>query len=57
MELLFSGQFNRDIDGRSRKLSSEIRNAIFDVKKAKDSSQIQYLVKLKKYKVHYRSLQ
>ena len=52
MELKYNGQFNRDIAHRNRELSDEIRYAILNVKKASTISQIQNLVKLKKYKVY-----
>lgn len=54
MELKYSGQFNRDVAHRNRELSDEIHHAILNVKKAINISEIQNLVKLKKYKVHYR---
>ena len=54
MELKFSGQFNRDIANRNRKLSGEIKNLILKVKNASEVTQIPNLVKLRKYKVHYR---
>lgn len=54
MELRFSGQFNRDIEGCSRKLSEAILLAIKNVKTVSGISEIQNLVKLKKYKIHYR---
>ena len=54
MVLKFSGQFNRDIAHRSRKLSDEIQQAILNLKNASQISQIQNLVKLRKYEVHYR---
>ncbi|MBW8051941.1 MAG: type II toxin-antitoxin system RelE/ParE family toxin [Cytophagales bacterium] len=54
MELKYSGQFNRDVAGCNRILSDEIGKTILKVKKAQDISQIQNLVKLRKYKVHYR---
>ena len=54
MELKYNGQFNRDIAHRNRELSVAIKHAILNVKKASTISQIQNLVKLKKYKVHYR---
>ena len=54
MELRFSGQFNRDIDIRNRSVLDGVRDAILNVKSASTISQIQYLIKLKKYKVHYR---
>ncbi len=54
MELKFSGQFRRDIANRNKALSEEIRNTIKNAKEAQSLSQIQHLVKLKKYEVHYR---
>ena len=54
MELRFSGQFTRDIAHCNREVSREINRAIVNVKNASSVSQIQNLVKLRKYKVHYR---
>ena len=54
MELKYEGQFKKDIAHRNSELSDEIKNAILNVKKASGISQIQHLVKLRKYKVHYR---
>ena len=54
MELKFSGQFNRDIKGCNSRLSEEILHAIKNVKKASDATQIPNLIKLRKYKIHYR---
>jgi len=53
MELKFSGQFNHDIARRNRKLSGEIKDLILKLKNASDLTQIQNLIKLKKYKVNY----
>lgn len=54
MELKFSGQFNRDIDIRDRNVLDGVRDAILNIKSASTISQIHRLIKLKKYKVHYR---
>lgn len=54
MELRFSGQFNRDIEGCNRKLSEAILLAVKNVKTAARITEIQNLVKLKRYKIHYR---
>ena len=55
MELNVNGQFYRDISNyTNRHLLAEIRNAIFNVERAANISQIKNLVKLRKYKVHYR---
>jgi mRNA-degrading endonuclease RelE of RelBE toxin-antitoxin system len=54
MELRFSGQFNRDVRGLNKITSEAVRQSILNVKSAKSVSQIQHLVKLKKYKTHFR---
>ena len=54
MELRFSGQFNRDVDIRNQRILAEVDKAIENVENAKNISQIQFLKKLEKYKVHYR---
>lgn len=54
MELRYEGQFKRDVSHCNSELADEIRKAIFNVKSAHKVSQIQNLVKLKKYKTHYR---
>ena len=54
MELKFSGQFDRDIKGLNKKLSGAVRQSILNVKSASATSGIQNLVKLKKYKTHFR---
>ena len=54
MELIFSGQFDRDIDINNRKILDAIRDVILNVEKAQDISQINNLKKLEKYKTQYR---
>ena len=54
MELKYKGQFNRDIDITNSKLLNAVRDAILNVKQAKDISKIRNLKKLKKYTAYYR---
>ena len=54
MELKFSGQFNKDVKGLNRNLSEAIHKSILNVKTASSVPGIHNLVKLKKYKTHFR---
>ena len=54
MELRYKGSFSHDIAIHNRALLDSVRDAILNVKGAKDSSQIHHLRKLKNYHVHYR---
>lgn len=54
MELKFKGQFNRDIDISNRPLLEKIKEAIENVKDARNISQIRNLKKLRSYQTHYR---
>jgi hypothetical protein len=54
MESKFRGQFTHDIKGLNRNLSDAVYRSILNVKAAKSISGIRNLVKLKKYKTHYR---
>jgi mRNA-degrading endonuclease RelE of RelBE toxin-antitoxin system len=55
MVLNVNGQFYRDISNyTNRKLLAEINKAITTVKNAQNISQVQHLIKLRKYKIHYR---
>jgi hypothetical protein len=55
MILIFKGSFLRDISKiRDRHLKTVIRESIQNARSAKDIRQIHKLVKLRKYKIHYR---
>ncbi len=54
MELRFSGQFQKDIAHRNKKVSESIKKAILDVRKARSQQQIANLKKLRDYDTHYR---
>ena len=54
MELKFKGQFDRDIDINNRKVLDAVRDVILNIERAENISQIQNLIKLKKYHTHYR---
>ena len=54
MELRFSGQFQKDIAHRNKKISEIIKKAILDVWKALSPQQIPNMKKLRDYDTHYR---
>ena len=54
MELRFEGQFDRDIDINNRKVLAKVGEVIRNVEEAENSSQINGLKKLRKYKTQYR---
>lgn len=57
MELIVKGTFDRDIAAYTNHyLLEEVEKAIDNIKKAKSTSQIQNLVKLRDYKIFYRIL-
>ncbi|MCH8317432.1 MAG: hypothetical protein IIA88_02880 [Bacteroidetes bacterium] len=54
MELRYKGTFKRDFETTNRAIVAAVHEAVINIKKTKNITEIQNLVKLKKYKVHYR---
>mgnify|MGYP002405678801 FL=1 len=54
MELKYKGTFRRDFKTSNRIIVIAVHEAVMKIKQAKKISDIQNLIKLKKYKVHYR---